>query len=64
MGVYIKCPRCGEELNHDDEAYHLDKDFEDSNILSCDSCDWVGKVFLSAEFDEILINNEEREEND
>lgn len=50
MGVYIKCPQCGEELNHDDEAYHLDKAFGDSNILECRKCDWVGAVRLEVEF--------------
>lgn len=53
MGVYIKCPNCGEELNHDDEAYHLDKESGDCNVLSCSECEWVGNVFLEASFDRI-----------
>lgn len=53
MGVYIECPKCGGELNHDDEAYHLDNQSGDSNILSCSNCEWVGNVALEIEFQEI-----------
>lgn len=53
MGVYIKCPQCGEELNHDDEAYHLSKDGGDRHYLNCNKCDLVVAVKLEAEFEEI-----------
>ena len=43
MGVYIKCPKCGEELNHDDEAYHLKKE---------------GRVKLEVEFKDMEDRNE------
>lgn len=53
MGVYLECPQCGDELNHDDEAYHLNKENGDYSVLSCDKCDWVGNVRLKVEFEEI-----------
>lgn len=53
MGVYIKCPQCGEELNHDSVPYHLDKEFFDTNVLLCWKCAWVGVVKLGVEFTEI-----------
>lgn len=67
MGVYIKCPQCGEELNHDDEAYHLSKEGGDSNVLSCRKCEWVGVVKLGFKYEtlsELKGKLEERIEND
>lgn len=59
MGVYIKCPQCGEELNHDDEAYHLKKEGRDSHILDCKNCEWVGVVKLEVEFKDMEDRNEQ-----
>lgn len=53
MGVYLKCPQCENEINHDDEAFHLDQNSGDGNVLGCDNCGWVGNVYLDAKFKRI-----------
>lgn len=60
-GSLIECPHCkSEAINHDDEAYHLDKELGDVNVLCCDECGWVGNVRISAEFEELSADAETR----
>lgn len=62
MGVYLECPHCkNESINHDDEAFHLDKEVGDGNVLCCDECGWVGNVKMSVEFEELSIDQETRD---